>query len=133
MGCLGAEVSAPFRLLVADDDPVLREILCEGLEQEGFEVVAAEDGIQALQLFRTRGPFSALLVDEEMPRLTGRQVLEQTRDERDRVATLIISGNLTLNASERTTLNVHDVLRKPISLEELTAAVRGAIASKDCA
>ncbi len=123
-------MSPPPRLLVADDDPSLLEILCEGLEDAGFEVVAAADGAVAVGLFRSHGPFDALLVDEEMPGLTGRQFLRKVGAERGAVPALIISGNLVLDAAEQRALGVHDVLHKPVSLDGLVAAVRAAIASR---
>jgi two-component system response regulator RegX3 len=118
------------RLLVVDDDPLLREILSEGLEQEGFEVVVAEDGAIALELFRNNGPFAAVLVDEEMPRVTGRQFLQQTHAERRGVAALLVSGNLTLDEAEQRELDVGPVMNKPFSFQELVGVIRAAIASK---
>ncbi len=119
-----------MRLLVADDDALLREILAEGLEQAGFEVVVAEDGAIALELFRNQGPFAAVLIDEEMPRLTGRQFLKQTHGERRGVAALLVSGNLTLDEAEQRALDVGPVLGKPFSFDQLVAVIRAAIAAK---
>jgi CheY-like chemotaxis protein len=64
----------PARVLLAEDDPQLREILLDGLQDEGFSVVAAEDGVRALDLFLSQGPFDVVLLDEEMPGLTGREL-----------------------------------------------------------
>jgi CheY-like chemotaxis protein len=117
------------RVLLAEDEPLLREILVEGLIDEGFEVEAAVDGTEALVLYRARGPFDALLLDEEMPGLTGRQLLSRLRGEGDRVAAVIFSGNLVLEASEQAELGVGPVLRKPVSMRDLCAALRDAIAA----
>jgi CheY-like chemotaxis protein len=111
------------RILVAEDDPMLREILCTGLSDEGFDVVAAEDGQAALELYHGDGPYDALLVDDEMPRLTGRELLSKLRQAGERVAALIISGNLVLSEAERDLLGVGPVLRKPLSINELTRAI----------
>ena len=46
-----------MRVLVAEDDALLREILCDGLADQGFSVEAAEDGQGALKRFRAGGPF----------------------------------------------------------------------------
>ena len=116
-----------LRLLLAEDERSLREILLEGLRQDGFDVVMARDGVEALELFRTRGPFDVLLLDEEMPRLTGREVLRRVREGGSRVAALLISGSLELSAAERERLGVGPVLKKPLSLVELSRAVRQAI------
>src|SRR5262245_25876065 len=100
------------RVLVAEDDEFLREILQEGLEAEGFDVVPAVDGSQALELFLSSGPYDAVLLDDEMPRLTGRKVLARLREAGERVAALLLSGSLALDEDERAGLGVGAVLRK---------------------
>jgi CheY-like chemotaxis protein len=118
------EEMRPPRILVAEDEAPLLEILIEGLRDEGFEVVGAEDGAQALELYRTSGPFDLLLLDEEMPRLTGRRVLSVLRADGDHVPAVLLSGNLDLSAEEQARLGVGPPLRKPISLDELARAIR---------
>ena len=117
------------RVLLAEDEALLREILCEGLADEGFEVEAAPDGREALRLYRAKGPFDALLLDEEMPGLTGRQLLRQLRRDGDRVAAVIFSGNLVLDDDEQADLGVGPVLRKPVAMRDICAALRAAIAA----
>jgi CheY-like chemotaxis protein len=115
------------RILVAEDEAPLREILVEGLRDEGFEAVAAADGQEALDLHRGQGPFDALLLDEEMPRLTGRGVLSRLRAAGDLVPAILFSGNLELSHDECARLGVGPVLRKPVSLGDLVAALRRAL------
>ena len=117
------------RVLLAEDEALLREILVEGLVDEGFEVEAAVDGMEALLIFRAKGPFDALLLDEEMPGLTGRMLLRLLRGEGNGVATVLFSGNLVMEPDEQAELGVGPVLRKPVSLRELCAALRDAIAA----
>jgi len=118
------------RVLLAEDEALLREILHEGLVDEGFEVEAAVDGAEALLMYRAMGPFDALLLDEEMPGLTGRQFLRLLRGEGDTVAAVIFSGNLVLDDHEQAELGVGPVLRKPVSMRDIAAALRDAIASR---
>jgi CheY-like chemotaxis protein len=122
-------ITEALRILVADDDPVLREILSEGLEEEGFEVVLAGDGAEALELLQSGTRYDALLLDEEMPRLSGRQLLAQLRRVRANVPALIISGNLVMNEDERNALGV-PILLKPVSIREIAQVVREVIASR---
>ena len=117
------------RVLLAEDEALLREILVEGLVDEGFEVEAAVDGMEALLIYRAKGPFDALLLDEEMPGLTGRMLLRLLRGEGSWVAAVLFSGNLVLEPDEQAELGVGPVLRKPVSLRELSAALRDAIAA----
>jgi two-component system response regulator MprA len=117
------------RVLLAEDEALLREILIEGLVDEGFEVEAAADGLEALVLYRAKRPFDVLLLDEEMPGLTGRQILRLLRGEGDRVPAVICSGNLVLDPQEQTELGLGGVLRKPVPMRDLVAALLGAIAA----
>lgn len=113
-----------LRILVAEDEGPLREILAEGLRDEGFEVVAASNGTEALELYSSDGPFDVLLLDEEMPRLTGRGLLVRLREQGERVAVILFSGNLELSEQEQARLGVGPTLRKPVSLDELSRAIR---------
>jgi CheY-like chemotaxis protein len=118
---------SPLRILVAEDEAPLREILAEGLRDEGFDVVTARDGVDALDRYRSEGPFDVLLLDEEMPRLTGRRVLSRLRADGERVAAVIFSGNLELDEHEQARLGVGPALRKPVSLGELSRAIQRAV------
>jgi CheY-like chemotaxis protein len=117
-----------MRVLLAEDDALLREILCDSLADQGFTVVAAADGQDALKRFRASGPFDVLLLDEEMPGMTGTAFLAQIRGEGHRVPALIISGNLHLDTEECAALGIGPILRKPISFEDLAIALRRAAA-----
>ncbi len=116
-----------MRVLLADDDESIRRCLELGLVAQGFEVQVAADGAEALSLFQSRGPFDALLLDEDMPCLTGRQVLEQLRSSGQAVTALIYSGSLSLTPEEQRALGVDAVLPKPLSLERLGQAIRAAL------
>jgi CheY-like chemotaxis protein len=61
-----------------------------------------------------------------MPYLRGREILRRIRDQGDDVPALLISGNLQLEEEERAALGVGPVLRKPISLRDLSLALRAA-------
>jgi len=58
-------------VVIADDSPVLRRIVSSVLEREGFTVVAAEDGVQAVQAVFATMP-DAVVLDVQMPRVSGR-------------------------------------------------------------
>jgi CheY-like chemotaxis protein len=111
------------RILVADDIEPWRELFHEVLEGEGFEVVLAADGQEALDLFRSAGPFDLLILDGDMPRLGGREVLERLRAQGERIPALLVSGTLQLSASQVLALKV-SVLVKPVMPSALTQEVR---------
>jgi two-component system cell cycle response regulator DivK len=66
------------KILVADDSPASRELICEVLEMSGYDVVGAADGREAVNRAREHSP-TLLLVDIQMPRLDGYGVLRELR------------------------------------------------------
>src|SRR5579883_2365816 len=62
-------------VLVADDEPGIRNLICEVLQEEGYDVVPAQDGLRALERVKEAKPDLAV-IDLMMPGLTGDQVVE---------------------------------------------------------
>lgn len=115
-------------MLLLEDDDALREAFREALVEGGFDAVAMADGREVIRRFETLGPWDLLLFDEQLPGATGREVLAALRAKGVHTPALVCSGTLELNATERRALGVVSVLRKPVRLPELIAAVRGAAA-----
>lgn len=69
----------PTRLLVVDDDPLLREISATQLAHPGGDIVTAQDGEEALAILQREPPFDLVLSDLEMPRMTGFGLIEAMR------------------------------------------------------
>jgi CheY-like chemotaxis protein len=111
------------RVLVADDSESLRAMFRETLVDEGLEVVEATDGQHALELFQTAGPFDLLLLDGDMPRLTGREVVQKLRAAGVKVPVAIVSGTVHLSELEAQTLGVTLIL-KPVPARDLVLEVR---------
>src|SRR5882672_9835251 len=85
---------APARLLVADDNKVNRLLLTRSLELQGHSVQTAENGRIALELLR-RDPFDLMLLDMEMPEMTGFEVLEHlSADAKLRDLPVIVTSSL---------------------------------------
>ena len=86
----------PKRILVVDDDPDMVYILKATLEKQGYEVVTAEDGEQALRTIKTNAP-DLMIVDLTMPNMNGwRFSLKVREDERYKTTPIIVlSGLLT--------------------------------------
>jgi CheY-like chemotaxis protein len=81
-----------YRVLAAEDDPQLREVLRDALTHDGFEACCVADGLVARERFESSGPFDALLLDDRMPLLTGRELLRELRAAGQNVPVLILSG-----------------------------------------
>ncbi|MCP2271128.1 response regulator transcription factor [Actinokineospora diospyrosa] len=113
-----------MRLLVVDDDPDVRDSLRRGLEFEGYQVVTAADGVEALRLIDTARPDLAVL-DLMMPRLDGLQTCRRLRAAGVRLPVLMLTARDALG--DRVTgldAGADDYLVKPFALEELLARVR---------
>ena len=81
-------------VLVADDDPLICRMVSRVLTDEGYLVLTAGDGQQALEASRTHsGPLHLVLSDVKMPRLTGPELCEQVQRERPETIFLLMSGD----------------------------------------
>lgn len=113
------------KILVADDSTTVRRLVCARLKADGYEVVEAEDGRQALELARTENP-SLLLLDKVLPKLDGFEIVRRLKaDAQTRNLPIVI---LTDQANEREVLDglelgVDEYMTKPFSLRELSLRV----------
>ncbi len=105
-------------ILVVDDDPEIRDVLREYLEDFGYRVLIAENGSAALGILaRDRSPH-LVITDIRMPEMSGLELAEQIARERHDVKVIFMSGFTWQNQ-----LSCR-LLRKPFRLAELEAAVR---------
>lgn len=115
-------------LLITDDDAALRKSLGEAFSRRGFVVTLAEDGEQGLDIAR-RQKIHLALVDYQMPRLTGLQMLEHLHELMPTLPCILMSAamddKLRAEAEKR---KVYRVLSKPLRLREIDGLVREALA-----
>lgn len=122
-----AESTEAARILVVDDERVIREILAEFLTLEGFSVHTVEDGEKALTELRLH-PYDLLITDLKMPRLSGLQLLERIEAERLGVLTVLMTGFGTVEtAIEAMKKGAYDYLLKPFKVEEVIHVVERAL------
>jgi DNA-binding NtrC family response regulator len=111
-------------ILVADDDPVARDLLVEVLVREGYRVRAAGGGEECLRLAEAE-PFDLALVDLRMPDLDGLAVLHRLSKLSAPLPVLILTAFATMDtAVEAIRAGAYDYLSKPFRIEEIKAAVR---------
>jgi CheY-like chemotaxis protein len=116
------------RVLVADDDVQMRRLVRSVLERDGFEVIEAEDGIDALDKLM-QGSVDLLLLDHDMPRLNGLGVLEELRASVT-TATLpvvMLTARTDETESQALDLGAQDYLTKPIRPSALSARIRAVL------
>jgi two-component system, OmpR family, response regulator CpxR len=104
-------------VLVVDDDQAIREVIAEVLRDEGYEVLCAENGLQALRELHKEHHPDLVLLDLMMPVMSGWEVLEelQADAELSRIPVVVVSAMNAPGACEH--------LAKPIDLERLLATV----------
>ncbi len=112
------------RILLADDDRAIREALTRALSLEGYDVVQAPDGAQALALIESSKPDMAIL-DVMMPNVDGLTVCRVVRAERNRLPILMLTARTeTPDRVAGLDAGADDYLPKPFDLDELLARVR---------
>jgi DNA-binding NtrC family response regulator len=117
-------VAEPRPVLVVDDEPLIRETLCEYLTQEGFAVTACASGGEALAR-AAEHPFDVALCDIHLPDMDGIALLGQLRTLNPQACVLLITAYATVeNAVEAFQRGAHDYLMKPILLDEVVAKIR---------
>jgi two-component system nitrogen regulation response regulator GlnG len=113
--------STAARVLVADDEPSIRFVLRETLEEEGFDVVEAEDGEAAFEELAS-GRFQLAFVDIRMPGLSGLDVLDRLTAAGTETSIVIITAQNTFeNAVEAMKRGALDYLVKPFGIAEVKA------------
>jgi DNA-binding response OmpR family regulator len=110
-------------ILVVDDETTLRETLVDALEAEGFRVVAAADGREALARFRADRP-DLVLLDLMLPELSGIEVCRIIRAESGVPIVMLTARDSELDKVVGLELGADDYVTKPFSLRELSARIR---------
>ncbi len=117
----------PARLLVIDDDPTVRSVLCDLLSGLGYVVDDAPSGAEGLALFG-QGGYDLVLTDLAMPGMSGWEVAEAVRSALPGAPVILVTGSATdVDAKRAGALGV-TILHKPVPFYELRTAVRRALA-----
>lgn len=116
------------RILVVDDEPDIRRLVCEILEDEGYQVAMAENAAVARELKKTKVP-DLILLDIWMPDTDGITLLKEWVAEDNLLCPVIMmSGHGSVEAAvEATRLGAYDFLEKPLSLAKLLLIVERAL------
>jgi two-component system NtrC family response regulator len=118
---------SPTKILLADDDESLRKVIEFNLEQEGYEVVTASDGKEALRLYEEHTP-DLVITDIKMPELDGLELLKQIhRGDIEKLVIVVTAFGSIDNAIEAMKLGAYDYITKPFNRDELKLVVRKAL------
>ncbi len=112
------------RVLVVDDEQVIRDILCEFLALEGYDVANAADGDAAIEQLRVH-PYDVVITDLKMPKVSGIELLESITKEKFDVITVIMTGFGTVEtAIEAMKKGAYDYVLKPFKVEEVVRIIQ---------
>ncbi len=110
-------------VLVADDEPLVRSVARTALERHGYRVLAAADGMEAVDVFRREAGAVALIVmDVSMPQMSGRQAFEAIRQIDPAARVLFASGHAIADVPDTDATTAF--LQKPYTPSSLAATVR---------
>src|SRR6478735_3494838 len=116
----------PPLVLVVDDEQSYRDALSVTLQREGFLVVTAADGAEALERFEATRP-ALILLDVMLPKISGIDVCREIRS-RSRVPIIMVTArNSEIDAVVGLEVGADDYVSKPFRLRELIARVRAAL------
>ncbi|MFQ5481805.1 MAG: UDP-3-O-acyl-N-acetylglucosamine deacetylase [Nitrospinaceae bacterium] len=117
-------------VLIVDDEKNIVSSLYGILEDEGYELTTAGDGMDALELVQSNPP-DLVLLDIWLPGMDGIEVLKTIKTYHPEIEVLIMSGHGTIDTAVRATkLGAFDFIEKPFSLDQLTQAVDKALKVK---
>jgi CheY-like chemotaxis protein len=122
----GVRSSEQTRVLVVDDDKLVRRFITESLRSLHYHVTEAENGTEGLAALG-RERFELLLVDFAMPGMNGAEVVRAAQDRQPGIKVLMVSGYAD-SAAVESALGSARLLRKPFDLAELGAAVAQTLA-----
>ncbi len=117
------------KLLIIDDDPIVRDVLKNIFMDQRLEIFLAEDGESGLNITREHRP-NAAIVDIKLPGKSGLDVLKEIKQIDDKIAVIIATGyNTTQNAIEAMKFGAFDYLSKPFDILKVQEAVTKGLAT----
>ena len=121
---------ATRRVLVVDDDRVIRQCIAETLSEEGYEAVTAANGADALELVKGGPPPDLIVLDVRMPVLDGWGFARAYREMPGPHAPILVITAAHDSTERLVELQAEDVLPKPFDLDQLVRAVRSCLGAR---
>src|SRR5215212_12143334 len=119
-------MSRKIRVMVVDDDAVLRKLIADQVARMGFDSTPAQSGEEALEAL-AKSDFDVMLLDIRMPGLSGLDTLREVRKLEDAPEVIMLTADTSLGTGiEAMRLGAYDYLTKPATLDEIEAVIRKA-------
>jgi signal transduction histidine kinase len=115
------------RLLIADDEPVIRELLARVVSDKGYDVTSADNGREALRKLQNED-FDVVFLDLRMPGIAGFDILSELAHRRQRMSVIIITGYGSLDTAREAMWNgCCDYITKPFDIADINRALDRAV------
>ena len=119
------------RILVVDDEHLIRWSLEQNLKKQGYEVLTAGTGEEALRLVREEQP-DLMLLDIQLPGITGLEVLEKVKEIDEDIIVIMVTAHGGLEtAVNAMRLGAYDYINKPFNLDEMAIIIKKALETSD--
>lgn len=123
-------MSKPIKLLLAEDEPSLGQIIKESLESRGYQVIFCRDGKEALESYYNEKP-KLLILDVMMPKKDGFTLAKEIRMQDTLIPIIFLTAkSQTRDVIEGFTIGGNDYLKKPFSMEELLVRIENLLTTK---
>ncbi len=115
-----------FKVLVAEDDEIVRDVIVKAISSEGYSVVVAHDGLAAIRLLRLED-IKLVITDLKMPGADGMEVLRNAKRISPKIAVVVLTAYGTIDTTLRVIKEgAYDYALKPFMIQELLLVVRNA-------
>jgi CheY-like chemotaxis protein len=118
-------------VLVVEDEPIVRLLAVETLEDQGYRALEAADGAAALRILQSSQRVDLLITDIGLPGLNGRQLADAARSTRPDLKILFMTGYAETAASSSFLLPGMEIVTKPFTMDIFAKRVRGMVNPKD--
>jgi PAS domain S-box-containing protein len=117
-------------VLVVEDEPVVRAVIVEMLEEQGYQTLEAVDGPSGLRILRANARIDLLVTDVGLPGMNGRQLADQARETRPDLKVLFITGYAeSVAISDGFLQPGMEMITKPFDLDNLSQRIRAMVSS----
>ncbi|HEY6839190.1 MAG TPA: sigma-54 dependent transcriptional regulator [Geobacteraceae bacterium] len=120
-----------IRIMVVDDEHLIRWSLEQNLKKQGYDVLTAGNGEEALRLVREEQP-DLVLLDIQLPGITGLEVLERVKEIDEEIIVIMVTAHGGLEtAVNAMRLGAYDYINKPFNLDEMAIVIKKALETSD--
>jgi CheY-like chemotaxis protein len=111
------------KILFVEDEPLVRNLFCQVLRNEGYRVMEASDGAEALELLQTQH-VDLVISDVMMPKMHGTRFVEHLHSFHPGIPVMLITGYLTEVSGQDILQEVAEIMPKPVDLDAFRSTIK---------